>query len=132
MVAQTYIDNPYLIDGLKFDLRLYVLLYGVNPLRIYFFEDGLARFATNTYVRAQHGDINDVYTHLTNFAINKHNEKYNYNNKKQNTDIFPEESKDPEDGEEEKRETEPEICHKRSYKEILRIMEREGRDISKL
>ena len=47
MVAQTYIDNPFLIDNLKFDLRIYVLLYGINPLKIYLFDDGLARFATN-------------------------------------------------------------------------------------
>jgi len=47
VVAQTYIDNPFLIDNLKFDLRIYVLLYGINPLKIYLFDDGLARFATN-------------------------------------------------------------------------------------
>jgi hypothetical protein len=49
VVAQTYIDNPFLIDKLKFDLRIYVLLYGINPLKIYVFEDGLARFATVPY-----------------------------------------------------------------------------------
>ncbi len=34
-VVQQYIDQPHLIDDLKYDLRLYVLLYGINPLRIY-------------------------------------------------------------------------------------------------
>jgi tubulin polyglutamylase TTLL6/13 len=34
-IVQQYIDRPHLIDNLKYDLRIYVFLYGVSPLRIY-------------------------------------------------------------------------------------------------
>jgi hypothetical protein len=46
MVVSQYVDNPLLVDGYKFDLRIYVALTSINPLRIYIYEDGLARFAT--------------------------------------------------------------------------------------
>ena len=46
MIESVYIDDPLLIDGYKFDLRVYVALTSINPLRIYMYEDGLARFAT--------------------------------------------------------------------------------------
>ena len=72
-MAQRYIANPYLIDGLKFDLRIYVLLYGVNPLRVYIFEEGIARFATEPYIAPKASNIDNLFMHLTNYAINKTN-----------------------------------------------------------
>lgn len=42
--------QPFLIDGFKFDMRIYVLITSCDPLRIFMYEEGLARFATMPYV----------------------------------------------------------------------------------
>jgi len=51
-----YIANPMVIDGYKFDLRIYVALTSINPLRIYIYEEGLTRFATCKYDALKHTD----------------------------------------------------------------------------
>jgi tubulin polyglutamylase TTLL6/13 len=68
-----------LIDGLKFDLRIYALILGCDPLRIFVHEEGLVRFATEKYVAPKPGNLSDVCKHLTNYAINKVNPNFIYN-----------------------------------------------------
>jgi hypothetical protein len=38
IVVQEYIDNPLLIEEMKFDLRIYVLLKSIVPLKIYIYH----------------------------------------------------------------------------------------------
>lgn len=60
-------------------MRIYVLIYGCDPMRIYIYEEGLARFATSNYEKAKKKNLKDNFVHLTNYAINKNNKKFIFN-----------------------------------------------------
>jgi tubulin polyglutamylase TTLL4 len=66
-----YLSNPHLINELKYDLRIYVLVSSYDPLRIYIFEEGLTRFATEKYSTSMK-ELSKRYVHLTNYSVNKH------------------------------------------------------------
>ncbi|KAI9204470.1 tubulin-tyrosine ligase family-domain-containing protein [Polychytrium aggregatum] len=76
IIVQAYLNRPYLMDGFKFDLRVYALVTSADPLRVFMFKDGLARFATEKYVPPRQDNLADVCMHLTNYAINKHSDKF--------------------------------------------------------
>ena len=105
-VVQKYIKNPYLIDEFKFDFRIYVLVTSVQPLRIFWFKDGLARFATEKY---KNKGFNNPFIHLTNYAINKDNENF-------------ESAVDPEANQ----------GHKRSLHNIFQVLMKEGFDVESI
>lgn len=70
-VVQRYIEDPYLLDGFKFDLRLYVLLTSVSPSpTAYLHKSGLVRFCTTPYPQELDTDL-DRCAYLTNYAVNK-------------------------------------------------------------
>eukprot|EP00794_Sanderia_malayensis_P003785 gene3785-4308_t len=72
----TYIDNPLLIGGKKFDLRLYVLVTSFRPLKCYLFRLGFCRFCTVKY-NADVSELDNMFVHLTNVSIQKHGGEYN-------------------------------------------------------
>lgn len=72
VVVQKYLAKPYLINGKKFDLRIYVYVSCYDPLRVYVFKEGLTRFATSKYSTSSKC-LSNKYMHLTNYSINKKN-----------------------------------------------------------
>jgi tubulin polyglutamylase TTLL6/13 len=76
VVAQLYIKKPLLLDGFKFDLRIYCLVSSVKPLRMWLFHDGLVRMCTEEYVTPTKQNISNTCMHLTNYALNKHSNNF--------------------------------------------------------
>ena len=107
-IAQQYIA-PHLLDGYKFDLRIYVLVSSIDPLRIYTFHEGMARFCTEPYQKPRPGNLDQIYRHLTNYSLNKKNDKFSQPTEKDSTDGF-----------------------KRSFSSVLDQMKSEGVDIEKI
>lgn len=71
-VISRYIENPLLIGGKKFDLRIYVLVTSFRPLRAYQYCHAFARFCNVKY-STDADEMDNPFIHLTNVAIQKHN-----------------------------------------------------------
>ena len=93
-----------LLEGSKFDLRIYVLLRSLSPLRIYMYREGLCRLATSKYSPPDDKNVANEKMHLTNYAINKHSPSF-----VPNRDLTREGQ-----------------GHKRSYTSLLRALARRG------
>ena len=72
-VVCKYVDRPLLIHGHKVDFRIYCLVTCFQPLRAYLYDEGLARFGVEKYVP---DDVTNLFSHLTNYSINKNSDKY--------------------------------------------------------
>ena len=78
-VVSKYIENPFLMGGKKFDLRIYCLVTTFHPLKAYLYQQGFCRFCNEKF-SVDVSDINNIYMHLTNVAIQKKYEKYQKSN----------------------------------------------------
>lgn len=84
-VISRYISNPLLINGHKFDLRVYVVVTSYEPMRVYIYKEGLARFASVSY--STKSSKQNKFMHLTNYSINKKNENFKANENIENDDV---------------------------------------------
>jgi len=73
VVIQKYVHNPLLLDGHKFDLRLYVLVTSFAPLEAFPYRRGFARLSSRPFT-ADASHIADRFIHLTNSSVQKHSE----------------------------------------------------------
>lgn len=75
-VVSRYITDPLLVGGLKFDLRLYVLVTSFRPLRVHLSTHGFARFCAVPYDAAG-AALRDRLAHLTNVSVQRRGATYN-------------------------------------------------------
>eukprot|EP00940_MAST-03C_sp_MAST-3C-sp2_P000017 g17.t1 len=75
-VIQKYVEKPLLLDGYKFDLRIYVLVTSFQPLEAFIYRDGFARFALDKFcvkesseTKSSRANINNLRMHLTNSSV---------------------------------------------------------------
>lgn len=107
VVVQSYIDQPLLLDGQKFDLRLYVLVTSCEPLQVFLHREGLVRLATEAYQAPDAHNMGRSTMHLTNYDINSRSSAFVENS-------------DPRDGRD---------GHKRSLQAVLGELRRGGLDV---
>jgi hypothetical protein len=73
-IVQKYIEEPLLINGRKFDIRMYGLLTSINGhLKGYFYEDGYVRTSSKEFSLK---NLSNKAIHLTNDTIQQKEEDY--------------------------------------------------------
>ena len=72
LILQKYLEKPLLYQGRKFDIRLWVLFISEKEDDIYIFKQGHLKATCTQY----DPDSKDLYVHLTNYSVQKHNENF--------------------------------------------------------
>ena len=71
-MVQAYLPRPLLMDGRKFDLRIYIMMTSAYPtLRLFIYRQGLTRFATEDYQPPSEANVAQRRMFLTNYAVNR-------------------------------------------------------------
>ena len=78
IVVQRYIADPLVVDSKKFDLRVYVVVIGINEdnMQAFVADEGLARFCTESYQQPSSENMRNASMHLTNYSLNKLSDEY--------------------------------------------------------
>ena len=71
-IIQKYIEKPMLIDGKKFDIRVWVVLS--QSLQVFMFQEGYLRFSSQPY-STKNNHMNP-FIHLTNNSVQKYCSEY--------------------------------------------------------
>ena len=67
-------------------MRIYVVILQLDPLEIYLYDEGLARFATVNYQIPSAQNLHEAFMHLTNYSLNKRSSTYKHAADDQQTD----------------------------------------------
>lgn len=77
-VITKYLYNPHLIKGYKYDFRFHGLISGIKPLKLYLYNEGLVRLASELY-NISDLSIKNNFVFITNLHINiKNKNKFIY------------------------------------------------------
>lgn len=69
-IVQKYIERPLLLfGGRKFDIRQWVLVTSVAPLKVFLFSECYLRLCNDVY---DLGDLENRQSHISNWQVNKH------------------------------------------------------------
>jgi len=82
-IAQEYISSPKLLNGYKFDFRVYVLIERLEPFTVHIFREALTRFSTSQYVSPNKNNMLNTCMHLTNYYLNRDNEQWKESDSKE-------------------------------------------------
>eukprot|EP00929_Paragymnodinium_shiwhaense_P080725 TRINITY_DN42113_c0_g1_i2.p1 TRINITY_DN42113_c0_g1~~TRINITY_DN42113_c0_g1_i2.p1 ORF type:complete len:532 (-),score=108.13 TRINITY_DN42113_c0_g1_i2:136-1731(-) len=76
-IVQEYIDKPLLLDGFKWDARIYALVLTVgDSFRCFLASEGLVRVCVEPYEKPKERNLHRLTSHLTNYSLSKFSDKF--------------------------------------------------------